>query len=204
MSGDAANSGDLTRQLAEVQRRDEAAIAALWDRYYPQLARLADQRLNSLGVRQRAFDGDDVAASAMGSFFKAVEQNRFPDLHDEESLLRLLRKMTIRKVIDRKRKTEALKAGGGDLCGESAFGNPNNSPHAGIDARSGPSPAPDWIVLMDEECQRLFELLGDEELRIVARLRMEGHSNADIAAARDCSVATVERRLKSIRELWSH
>jgi len=37
----------------------------------------------------------------------------------------------------------------------------------------------------------------------VAVLKMEGHSNEEIAARLDVVDRTVKRRLKSIRDLWS-
>jgi len=195
----------ISQELDEIKQDDEAAIAALWDRCYPALARFAEKRLEELGVQQRAFNGEDVAASAMLSFFRAVQRNRFPMLDSEDGLFRLLRRITIRKVIDRKRKNQTLKAGSGDVRGESAFGsNLDSGTSPGIDGVQGESPAPEWIVIMEEECQKLFTSLQDEELQSVAHFRLEGYSNSEIATRLGCAVATVERRLKEIRACWSN
>lgn len=194
----------VSQQMFEVKQHDEAAIAALWEQYYPALTRFAEKRLTALGVRQREFNGEDVAASALVSFFRAVQLDRFPTLDCEDGLFRLLRRITIRKVIDRKRQSQTLKAGSGDVRGESAFGSPSSSGCAlGIDAVQSESPSPEWIAMMEEECQGLFAILGDEELQAIACLRLEGYNNAEIASQRGCSVATVERRLKLIRSRWS-
>ena len=56
---------------------------------------------------------------------------------------------------------------------------------------------------MAEECRRLLEGLGDESLRAVARWKMEGWTNREIAARLGCVEHTVERKLRSIRRLWS-
>jgi len=195
----------ISQELDEIKQDDEAAIAALWDRCYPALARFAEKRLEELGVQQRAFNGEDVAASAMLSFFRAVQRNRFPMLDSEDGLFRLLRRITIRKVIDRKRKNQTLKAGSGDVRGESAFGsNLDSGTSPGIDGVQGESPSPEWIVIMEEECQKLFTSLQDEELQSVAHFRLEGYSNSEIATRLGCAVATVERRLKEIRACWSN
>lgn len=192
----------ISQQLDEIKKSDEAAIAVLWNHYYPALASFAEKRLAALGVQQRVFNGDDVAASALASFFKAVQRDRFPDLNSEESLFRLLKRITIRKVIDRKRHSQTLKAGGGELRGESAFGS-NSMSAFGIEGVQGETPSPEWIAMMEEECKGLFTMLGDEELQTIACLRLEGYSNAEIASQRGYSIATVERRLKLIRARWS-
>lgn len=192
----------LPGRLERIQDRDEVAIEELWRRYYPQLARLAEQKLRENGMRRAAFDGEDVAASALASFFSAVQNNRFEELRDEAGLLRLLRRMTARKVIDRLRKARALKAGGGKVTGESVF-DATDSSLAGIDAVAGEQPTAEWLTIMEEEVERLFAKLGNEELRLIAQLRLANYSNADIAAQRNCSIATVERRLKMIRACWS-
>jgi len=194
----------ISQQLDEIKQYDEAAIAALWDRCYPALAKFAEKRLEAIGIQQRAFNGDDVAASAMMSFLKAVQLNRFPTLDSEDGLFRLLKRITIRKVIDRKRKSQTLKAGSGKVRGESAFGLSADSGTAlGIDGVQGESPSPEWIAIMEEECQNLFALLQDKELQSIACYRLEGYSNSEIATKLGCAVATVERRLKEIRARWS-
>ncbi len=55
---------------------------------------------------------------------------------------------------------------------------------------------------MAESCQRLLDLLGDEQLRRIAVWKMEGHTNQEIADRLGCVVETVERRLRLIRSLW--
>ncbi|MEQ1827511.1 MAG: ECF-type sigma factor [Pirellula sp.] len=193
----------IVQQLDEIKHHDEDAIAALWEQYYPALADFAGKRLTAMGVRQRAFNGEDVAASALASFFRAVQRNRFPALDSDDGLFRLLRRITIRKVIDRKRHSQTLKAGSGDVRGESAFGSHSSSGNAlGIDAVQGESPSPEWIAMMEEECQGLFALLPDAELQSIACLRLEGYSNTEIAAKIGKSLATVERRLSEIRACW--
>ena len=194
----------IIQQLDEIKHNDEDAIAALWEQWYPALTKYAEKRLAALGVRQRAFNGEDVAASALVSFFRAVQRDRFPKLDSEDGLFRLLRSITLRKVIDRKRHSQTLKAGSGDVRGESAFGSNSDSVTApGIDGVQGNSASPEWIAMMDEECEGLFAMLQDDGLQSIACLRLEGYTNTEIASKMGCSVATVERRLKEIRACWS-
>ena len=53
-----------------------------------------------------------------------------------------------------------------------------------------------------EEFQRLLARLPSEELRAIALWKMEGHTNAEIAALLGCTTVTVERRLQLIRATW--
>jgi DNA-directed RNA polymerase specialized sigma24 family protein len=45
--------------------------------------------------------------------------------------------------------------------------------------------------------------LGDDTLRQVALLKLEGYENAEIAARLNCALRTVERKLNLIRALWA-
>jgi DNA-directed RNA polymerase specialized sigma24 family protein len=56
---------------------------------------------------------------------------------------------------------------------------------------------------MADQCRRLLDLLGDEKLRLVALAKMQGETNAEIAARLGCVEHTVERKLKRIRSLWT-
>ena len=57
---------------------------------------------------------------------------------------------------------------------------------------------------MDEEYQRLLSSLRNDTLRQVALLRMEGHTNKQIAEQLDISVRSVIRKVNLIRDSWSH
>ncbi len=66
----------------------------------------------------------------------------------------------------------------------------------------GKEPTPEFAAMMADQCRRLFEKLGDPQLREVAVAKMEGCSNQEIAQRLDCALRTVERRLKLIRDEW--
>ena len=51
--------------------------------------------------------------------------------------------------------------------------------------------------------RRLYSRLGNDTLRAVARWKMEGYTNSEIAAKLGCVTQTVERKLHAIRQLWS-
>jgi hypothetical protein len=49
---------------------------------------------------------------------------------------------------------------------------------------------------------RLLDKPGEGKLRDMAVWKMEGHTNEEIAGRLGCALATVERRLRVIRQLW--
>ena len=54
-----------------------------------------------------------------------------------------------------------------------------------------------------DQFRHLLDSLGDETLRTVALLKMEGRSHAEIAKKLGCVPRTVERKLRSIRDILS-
>ena len=66
----------------------------------------------------------------------------------------------------------------------------------------GREPTPDLAAQAAEEVGRLLGGLGDGELRAIAVAKMEGLTNAEIAAQMGCSLATVECKLGLIRIKW--
>ena len=66
----------------------------------------------------------------------------------------------------------------------------------------GDEPTPEFAAMMADEYRRLFGSLADESLRVVALLKLEGHSNEEIARSLDCGLRTVERKLEVIRKRW--
>ncbi|MDP7204517.1 MAG: ECF-type sigma factor, partial [Pirellulaceae bacterium] len=67
---------------------------------------------------------------------------------------------------------------------------------------AGENMAGDYIAEMQESLELLLGLLPDDEHRVIANMRMEGHSNQEIAEKLGCTERTVERRLKRIRDTW--
>jgi DNA-directed RNA polymerase specialized sigma24 family protein len=183
---------------------DRAGAQRLWDRYFPRLVALARKKLQ--GLPRRAADEEDVALSALNSFCRGAEQGRFPQLEGRDDLWALLLVITTAKAIDLRQRETRQKRGGGKVGGESVLdallGDEGGA--AGIGQVVGQEPTPPLAAEAAEEFQRLLALLPDDELRRVALLKMEGFTNAEIAAELGCADATVERRLKLIRSVWKN
>ena len=194
--------GSVTRWIAELEfgRADEAQ-QELWRRYFRRLAGLAKLKLGE--TPRTAADEEDVATAALSSFFTGAAQGQFPQLHDRDDLWPLLAKITAHKALDQQRYLLAEKRGGGRVRGDSAMTGPVDScadwPATFVEDALGP----DYLVAMDEQCARLMAVLPDDELRQIARRRLEGFKNREIAKELGVIERTVERRLHLIRSLWS-
>lgn len=198
--GDASMSTEdsVSRWIDEIRLGKDELAGAIWERYFPQLVRVARQRLSSR--QDLVADEEDIALSVLDSFFEGAQNNRFPNLTDRDGLWRLLSEMTRRKAIDYLRRGQRLKRGGGNVSGESAFTSPESSQN-GIGQVAGDDPTPEFAIILAEACENLLDQL-DAELQQIALNKLDGYTNKEIAGKLGCSVATVERRLKLIRKKW--
>lgn len=182
-----------TSNLRRLRNGEDAAAAALWQRYFDRLAGLARHILCGGGTAGTAAarDEEDIALSAFDSFCRGVERGRYPDLTDHDSLWRLLVVITRRKVLDLVNAQKRLKRGGG------------KQPSALVlDDLPGNEPTPEFVALMADQCRHLFAQLEDAELQTIARRKMEGYTNEEIAELHLCSLTRIERKLRLIRKVW--
>ncbi len=123
-------------------------------------------------LSRRVVDEEDIALSALDRICRALEQGRYPDLADRHGLWRLLLQITARRVADQARYERRQRRGSGRVHGETEGGDPPRL------------------------CSRSLDEAAD------AIAKMDGSANHEIAAEMGCSVRTVERRLKLIRDIW--
>src|SRR5262249_32214990 len=149
----------------------------------------------------RVADEEDVALSAFDSFCQGAEQGRFPQLTDRDNLWHLLVTLTARKAVDLVRAEGRLRRGGGKVLDESGLLLAPVGP-AELEQVVGREPTPEFAAQVAEECRRLLAHLADPALQEVALAKMEGHTNAEVAAKLGCGLRSVERKLRLIRSLW--
>jgi DNA-directed RNA polymerase specialized sigma24 family protein len=192
------DGGSVTLLLGGVKAGDQQAIGDLWDRYFRRLVGLAAKRLPARA--RRDVDEEDVALSAFHSFCNRAVRDQFPQLTDRDDLWRLLAVITMRKVVFLARRRSSQKRGGGLVRGESALldGHGGDGPAEFL----GDSPSPEIVAQVAESCDRLMEALGDETLRVVAWMKMEGHNASDIARLLEVCPRTIDRKLRLIRAIW--
>jgi DNA-directed RNA polymerase specialized sigma24 family protein len=192
-----SSSPDVTHWVRQLQAGDRAAVQKLWEGYHRRLVALARKKLG--GSPRRAADEEDVVLSAFDSFCRGAEQGRFPRLEDRDDLWQLLVMITTRKAADLvtheardKRDWRRLQNGTGD-------------PHDNVSIMRellGREPEPSFAAEVADECQRLLGLLPDEKLRQTAVLKLDGHTNEEIAVRMEVAPKTIERWLRLIRKHW--
>ncbi len=183
------------------ENRDGDAAQALWEKFHRRLLGVAARQLggNARGVG----DADDVVNDAFASFYRRVEQGEYTAVNDRDGLWRLMLTITENKAKKQLRRELAQKRGAGKNRGDSIFySSPQSEAGGGFDRFAASEPTPDDVAVLQETMAELLALLTDDE-REIAIMRMEAWSNTDIADRRSLSLATVERRLKKIREKWS-
>ena len=114
----------------------------------------------------------------------------------------LLAVITLRKVVAVVRRRSCRKRGGGVVVGESALFELPDSDAEGLHQFLDDAPSPEIAAQVAEDLSRLMEVLGDDTLRAIARMKMEEYGTIEIAARLGVSVRTVDRKLCLIREIW--
>ncbi len=192
----------VTVWLGQLRDGNSTAAQQLWQRYVERLVRLAHRKLGDLP--KRVADEEDVALSAFHDFLRGVEDGRFTRLDDRDDLWQVLVMLTERKAIGLRRHVQAEKRGGGMVGGESRldlnFALSTAGP--GIGQLAGCEPTPEFAVQVQEEYGRLYGLLTDDTLRQIARGKLEGYTNQELAQQLQLSLRAVERKLQLIRRLW--
>jgi DNA-directed RNA polymerase specialized sigma24 family protein len=193
--------GSVTHYLGRLKAGDSAAAQQLWEGFFQRLVGLARTRLRA--APRRAADEEDVALSAFDSFCRGVEQGRFPRLNDRHDLWQLLVLLTARKASNLARDERRQRRGGGKVQTASALaGGEVGSAEWPLGNLISREPDPEFAAQVAEQCRSLLERLGNPALQEVAIWKMEGHTNEEIAAKLNRSVATVERKLQLIRQIW--
>jgi DNA-directed RNA polymerase specialized sigma24 family protein len=211
MSG--GSRGSVTLWIGDLIDGGDEAAQPLWERYFESLVRLARFQLRRSRSRTAVADEEDAALSAFDSFCQGARKGKYPRLADRDDLWRLLVVITRRKVLDQQRHERAKERGAGQVVGESDL--PASADGRGvleqfpagqlrfrgaleIDAR----PSPAFAAELVEEYRQRLEALGDETLRRVAVLKMEGYTDGEVATRLGCTRRNVQRKLALIREEW--
>ncbi len=193
--------GSITKWIAGMKAGDLTAAQPLWERYFARMVNLARARLRASGPRRdAASDEEDAAISAFDSLCAGLARGQFPQLADRDDLWRLLVVITTRKVRAQARRRMSQKRGGGQVQLSCDYDEPSSDDD--LLARAvGSEPTPEFAVMVAEEYRLLLNRLGDDVLRKVAILRVEGFTSDAIADHLGCARRTVARQLALIRRI---
>jgi DNA-directed RNA polymerase specialized sigma24 family protein len=200
------DQGSITGWIAGMKAGDLAAAQPLWERYFARMVDLAQARLRATLRRDAGSDEEDAALSAFESLCVGLAKGRFPQLADRDDLWGLLVVITTRKVQAQARRRLRQKRGGGQVRPASDLAGPASDDEDDNDllARAVSSePTPEFAAMVAEEYRRLLDRVGDDVLRKVAVLRMEGFTTDAIAGQLGCARRTVARQLALIRQILS-
>jgi DNA-directed RNA polymerase specialized sigma24 family protein len=193
--------GSVSDWIGDLKVGDNAAAQRLWERYFDALVRLARAKLGA--SPRRAADEEDIALSAFHSFCQGAARGHFPRLDDRYSLWRLLVTITVRKALDEAERNRRKKRGGGRVQMESVIPRGlSEGDEVGLEQIVGREPTPAFAAMVADECRRLLQALGNDTLRQIALLRMQGYSDPEIAQQLGCGLRTVGRKLELIRKTW--
>ena len=192
------NEPSATALISKLRNGDEEAARLLWDRFFAQLITLTRSRLQT---SSRAMsDEEDIVLSAMKSFCIGMRNGRFPELSNRESLWRLLLTITLRKIAD---KQNYDKRGKRDFEKQQLNSSPDADQNAEVNSFVSREPNPEIAAECAEQISRLLESLENEDLKKVAIMKMEGYTNIEVANDIKCSLTSIERKLRTIRSIWS-
>ncbi len=199
MLQDDAIPGDasVTKWLRHLEQGHGLAAQKLWNVFFERLVRLARLRMPSSA--HHGTDAEDVALSAFASFFRGMENHRFSNLGDRQSLWRLLVCITIRKVLHVQRDQGRLKRGGNRRVVE--LDHDAGLELVVIEQVVSREPSPELAAQVAEEHRLWMKSLGNEELTRFAEWKLEGFTNEEIAAKCGRTLRTVERKLNLIRKI---
>jgi DNA-directed RNA polymerase specialized sigma24 family protein len=175
-----AGSDELSTSICQLKDVSELDAERIWHEFFPKLKRYAQKRIRDMATR--TFDEEDVALSAINSFFRGHAAGRFDELAGDEELWRLLVTITARKVTAKRRKQLAAKRGGGNVRGESVFLAAGESElNVGLAQIMDENRMPESASEVAKTCKDLLAVLPNEKLRETALMRMEGYTNKEIS-----------------------
>lgn len=192
----------ITVWLNELREDEESAAQKIWDHYVKRLYDAMRRKIHP--NTRRVYDEEDAAQSAFQSLCRGIRAGRFPDLKDRLSLWRLLLVIASRKISMRHRYDQRDRRDVRRTLDDSIFLRPNATGHAVVDQLPSREPTPEFAAEFVETCGSLFEQIEDPRVFEIARLKIEGYSDDEVAERVNCSRRTVQRKIEAIRRNWTN
>ena len=170
-----------------------------WNLYFDRLVNLARKKF---GITPRAtYDEEDVALSAFKSLCKGVRNGQVADDMDRDHLWKLMATITLRKVYDCIRHQNRQKRNPVKYRETRKW---DADPTYAINELVAREPTPALTIQMEDEFQQMLNSLVHVDLQEISILKLEGFTNREIADRMGCGLSTVERKLRTIRQIWNN
>ncbi len=195
------SEGSITAWIQQLNDGAADAAQQLWIRYADRLTELARRKLGA--APKRIADEEDLAQSVFHLLCRGAQAGRLQNLRGRDDLWWWLLMTTRQRSVDYVRRETAQKRGGGRVQALNP-GSPagDSSGELAWNDVIGAAPTPEFLVMLQEQNERMLALLRDDRLRSIAMWRMEGFTVSEIAARLAIGVRAVERKLRLIRDKW--
>jgi RNA polymerase sigma factor (sigma-70 family) len=201
-------SGSITEWLGRLKAGEADAARVLWERYAQKLLTTARRKLPD--QLRPVTDENDIAQCVFTELWSGVDAGRLNNLVNRDDLWWFLLAITRQKIVDQVRYEEAQKRGGGTI--DDSYGaaaretiQPDESDvKRRFQELLSDEPTPEFVVMLEEERQRLLGLLRDDQLRHIANWRFEGYTVDEIAVRLGIAPRSVTRKLTLIRNTWAN
>lgn len=192
------NDEPVTAWIEQLSHSSGDAAHYLWQHFCKRLTEYAGRRLSI--TTKRVYDHDDAAVSAFRSLCRGVEEQRFPNLRDRDSLWALLVTIAARKTANRRRydhqqRRDVKKNLTSDLLLATEL-------PLGVETLQAFEPTPEFAVEVADLSEKFFEQLPEPELKQLMLLKLEGLTNEECADRMHLSRRTIQRKLERIRRIW--
>lgn len=174
---------------------DQQACSNVWHKFGPLLQDVAQKQLSQR--LQRRVGSDDVVQSACRTFFRRVSTGQF-DLPDADALWRLMYAITLKKARRVARDHSRLKRGVNTE--QYLDSHPSSRSQQKMELPSNELTPLDAAEFSDQ-MNKLLANLSPQECQVLD-LKLQNHTNDEIASRMSCSERTVRRLTNQIRSRW--
>lgn len=180
------------RELIERARRgDESAARQIHDQYIDRLLTVARRRI-SQRLASRV-DPEDIVQSVFRTFFVRVKDGQFA-FEDQDDLCKLLLRITVHKTL---RQVAYHKAAKRDPSLETPHGEHHREQ---LMALYDQEPTQEATAAFIDQLEHFLNQLQPNERKIL-EMRLQGHSNEDIAKALNIYDRKIRRTIEHIRSI---
>lgn len=186
------------RLIQGLRDGDQATCSDFWNQFGPTLEVIAKKQLSDR--LQRRVGPDDVVQSACRTFFRRMSVGQF-EVEDADALWRLMCALTLTKARRAARDHSRQKRGFQNEVYLDSAGAANDHESPSMDL-PGSGESPLSAVAFADELDLLLKNLSPQECQVLD-LKLQNHTNDEIAEQLKCSERTVRRLSTQIRTRWT-